>query len=188
VRVVVASSPRGRGGVAAAASGSALGRRPRWQQRGPGRRQQPDHHLQPMLAGCDERYRTRSVVGRRHRRWPGRKRFLSRPNDGRSTCIVLSCSEGYSDCDGVGSNGCEVSTLTDSENCGACKLSCATSCAAGRCLTTLASNQKAQSVSEWHRGRRHQCLLVRGPGGGGRCGVVRAAPGERADHPCFGAR
>jgi hypothetical protein len=55
-----------------------------------------------------------------------------------SRCTVVSCDNGFGDCDGQSPNGCEA-TLADSvEHCGACGASCrnphgATACVAGRC-------------------------------------------------------
>lgn len=38
-------------------------------------------------------------------------------------CHVLTCEEGFADCDGVAENGCEVD-LSQPENCGSCDASC----------------------------------------------------------------
>ncbi|MDP3278990.1 MAG: hypothetical protein Q8Q09_27605 [Deltaproteobacteria bacterium] len=43
-------------------------------------------------------------------------------------CTVSSCSAGFADCDGNGSNGCEVNTRTDPSHCGGCGLRPAESC------------------------------------------------------------
>jgi len=40
-------------------------------------------------------------------------------------CGVASCNAGFGDCDGQASNGCETSTTSDAQNCGACGVSCA---------------------------------------------------------------
>ena len=53
-------------------------------------------------------------------------------------CAVASCDAGFSDCDGIASNGCEVDTRTSTANCGACDAACdlanaAESCVAGAC-------------------------------------------------------
>jgi hypothetical protein len=54
-----------------------------------------------------------------------------------SSCINGSCqcSQGYGDCDGDPSNGCEASLNDDDRNCGACALSCddGESCESGSC-------------------------------------------------------
>jgi hypothetical protein len=52
-----------------------------------------------------------------------------------STCGIASCNSGYANCDGNVVNGCEVNTLTDFNNCGACGVHCAAgqSCSAGVC-------------------------------------------------------
>jgi hypothetical protein len=38
---------------------------------------------------------------------------------------IVSCKPGYSDCDGIASNGCEVNTTTDPYNCGQCGVNAA---------------------------------------------------------------
>jgi hypothetical protein len=48
------------------------------------------------------------------------------------SCEVGACEEGYSDCDGEPSNGCEVFTKEDNANCGACGKICGT----GKCLSS----------------------------------------------------
>jgi hypothetical protein len=57
------------------------------------------------------------------------------------TCGVAACTTGFGNCDGVAANGCEVNTLTDAQNCGACGLRCtagfgtgSNSCSAGACV------------------------------------------------------
>ena len=40
------------------------------------------------------------------------------------TCAVLSCANGFADCDGIYANGCEISTTSNSSNCGACGRAC----------------------------------------------------------------
>src|SRR4051812_37439894 len=39
---------------------------------------------------------------------------------GGSTCSIDKCDPGFSDCDKVASNGCEISTGADPKNCGGC--------------------------------------------------------------------
>jgi hypothetical protein len=43
-------------------------------------------------------------------------------------CTVTSCAAGFANCDGVASNGCEVNTTDDTNNCGACGKVCETTC------------------------------------------------------------
>lgn len=50
-----------------------------------------------------------------------------------------TCNAGWADCDGQAGNGCEISTNTDLDNCGACSKSCSVahgtpSCSAGSCV------------------------------------------------------
>jgi MYXO-CTERM domain-containing protein len=42
-----------------------------------------------------------------------------------ASCGEGACLEGFEDCDGLGSTGCEVEVATDPENCGGCGLVCA---------------------------------------------------------------
>ena len=55
--------------------------------------------------------------------------------------MINSCDLGYSDCDGVVSNGCEINTQTSGGNCGSCGNNCgalanvnSTSCSGGGCV------------------------------------------------------
>ncbi len=53
-------------------------------------------------------------------------------------CGIAICQEGFSDCDEVEQNGCEVDLFFDEENCGACGISCVSenavsTCVLGRC-------------------------------------------------------
>lgn len=56
-------------------------------------------------------------------------------------CVVAQCDPGFADCDGIAANGCETSTDTDVDNCGACKRACSTAgvasrvCAGGVCTS-----------------------------------------------------
>ena len=52
-----------------------------------------------------------------------------------STC-GFTCNSGYGNCDGSATNGCEVNLNTNSSNCGACGVRCATgqTCSSGRCV------------------------------------------------------
>jgi hypothetical protein len=58
---------------------------------------------------------------------------------------LLSCVNGYADCDSDPSNGCETSTMDDSSSCGSCQNACEnpngeTSCGQGLCSPTCAAN------------------------------------------------
>src|SRR5262245_35437560 len=47
----------------------------------------------------------------------------------------VDCPQGFADCDGIPTNGCETSITTTVMNCGACGRTCAPgeSCLSGRC-------------------------------------------------------
>ncbi len=51
-------------------------------------------------------------------------------------CNVVSCSPGYANCDMNPSNGCEINTQSDNNNCGSCGLACAVghNCVSGSCI------------------------------------------------------
>ena len=49
-------------------------------------------------------------------------------------CQIGSCNQGTANCDGQLGNGCEINTLTDAKNCGACGHDCqGGTCTAGMC-------------------------------------------------------
>ncbi len=55
-------------------------------------------------------------------------------------CAIEACTAGRGDCDGMIANGCETSTLSDPNNCGACGNVCGAgepTCAAGVCTNSL---------------------------------------------------
>jgi hypothetical protein len=51
-------------------------------------------------------------------------------------CNLVQCNSGYANCDMIASNGCEVDTMTDANNCGMCTNACAPgqACAGGVCV------------------------------------------------------
>ncbi len=53
-------------------------------------------------------------------------------------CVISSCNAGYADCDGLYSNGCELSVYSNPRNCGACGVACSGSqvCQNGACITS----------------------------------------------------
>ncbi len=58
-----------------------------------------------------------------------------------STCGIVSCTQGFADCNKNPADGCEVSITGDSKNCGACGMVCnipnvAESCVNGQCQST----------------------------------------------------
>ena len=62
-------------------------------------------------------------------------------------CALLGCNNGFSDCDGVYNNGCEVATGTDIRNCGKCGNQCAQGqvCINGECTCPLCNFPNAKA-------------------------------------------
>jgi hypothetical protein len=59
----------------------------------------------------------------------------------KGACTVSTCSVGYQDCNAKATDGCEIKTQTDVNNCGSCGNACSTvhgsaSCSAGSCGIT----------------------------------------------------
>lgn len=54
-----------------------------------------------------------------------------------SKCLVASCAEGYRDCNGLASDGCEVNITTSLDHCGKCGDSCYPSSGVGQCTSGL---------------------------------------------------
>jgi alpha-tubulin suppressor-like RCC1 family protein len=62
----------------------------------------------------------------------------SAPNCASGVCVLGTCASGFSNCDGVPLNGCEVNTRTNLRHCGGCDQQCAiadatATCSTGRC-------------------------------------------------------
>jgi hypothetical protein len=60
-------------------------------------------------------------------------------------CLVTACAEGFGDCDGDASNGCEIDLQRDPVHCGACGTRCAAAnatlaCTAGACTLTACAD------------------------------------------------
>lgn len=67
------------------------------------------------------------------------------PGCEKSSCIVVRCDEGWTDCDQDPANGCEADVSTDVLNCGECGRPCATThgeptCDEGTCSITCAAD------------------------------------------------
>lgn len=70
----------------------------------------------------------------------------------------VTCSEGYADCDGNRSNGCEADLETSHDHCGACDTGCGISgCESGRCL--LRYQGPEAGTIRIALGRDHSCGL-----------------------------
>jgi hypothetical protein len=61
-------------------------------------------------------------------------------------CAIAACAPAFADCDGVATNGCEISLMTDADNCGACRRACSPAsvasrqCVAGLCVPSCTLN------------------------------------------------
>ncbi|MGD0680396.1 MAG: hypothetical protein ABSC94_33915, partial [Polyangiaceae bacterium] len=53
-----------------------------------------------------------------------------------SKCVITTCTAGFKDCDGNASNGCEVNTTDDANNCGACGTKCSQANGTGTCVAS----------------------------------------------------
>ncbi|MFO0645981.1 MAG: hypothetical protein U0326_07065 [Polyangiales bacterium] len=65
----------------------------------------------------------------------------------------LGCAEGFADCDGMASNGCETDTRVDNANCGTCGRACTlrnatSSCTMGACAVTACADGFANCDSD----------------------------------------
>jgi len=84
-------------------------------------------------------------------------------------CVLASCVNGFSDCDGNPANGCEVATGTDNSNCGACGNVCGQGlvCRNGACTCPACNFPNAKS-----RCANNQCILGDCLPGWGDCNKV----------------
>src|SRR5262245_18957616 len=59
-----------------------------------------------------------------------------------SVCQLVSCNQGFADCNNVGADGCEVNLQNDAKNCGACNKACAMgqACVMGACTNACLNN------------------------------------------------
>jgi hypothetical protein len=101
-------------------------------------------------------------------------------------CELSGCSPGYANCNGVPSDGCEVNTLTDNFNCGACGASCApgTACSGGACRSSCAPGTTFCSGAcvDVQSDPSHCGACGRACGGGQRCvGASCVTPGPAND-------
>ena len=62
-------------------------------------------------------------------------------------CGIAACNTGFADCNSLPADGCEVNTLTDTLNCGACGRACvahpgsySNACGGGTCMPTCTAN------------------------------------------------
>lgn len=75
-------------------------------------------------------------------------------------CVIVACEQGFANCDGEDSNGCEA--LNTAENCTACGQSCASvgdesvSCSTGRCEITAC----AEDALDVDRSRSNGCEAI----------------------------
>jgi len=64
-----------------------------------------------------------------------------------ATCLLSACQVGFSDCDGLASNGCEVASGVDLKNCGACGNVCGKDqvCVNGGCTCKVCNIANART-------------------------------------------
>lgn len=60
-------------------------------------------------------------------------------------CVIAQCKPGFMDCDNDPTNGCEVNTQNNAQNCGGCGMACTTNngtpaCVAGMCAVGTCNN------------------------------------------------
>ncbi len=67
---------------------------------------------------------------------------------GNSACTVKVCDAGYLDCDGLGTNGCEVNENYDAFHCGGCNTACGMGhyCSGGACTNSVTCPEPACGV------------------------------------------
>lgn len=93
-------------------------------------------------------------------------------------CIIISCADGYADCDNLDGNGCEIDTRSDASHCGSCGNTCAFANATGicdnsECALGLCSNGWADCDADAATGCETELASS-----GKNCGVC--------GHDCFG--
>jgi hypothetical protein len=73
-----------------------------------------------------------------------------------ASCLVVSCTDNFADCDGSVANGCEINVSNNVNHCGSCNLACG---AGGTC-----TNGECDAITQVSAGDIHTCA-VRGSGG-----------------------
>jgi alpha-tubulin suppressor-like RCC1 family protein len=73
-----------------------------------------------------------------------------------ASCLVVSCTDNFADCDGTVTNGCEINVSNNVDHCGSCGLACG---AGGTC-----TNGECDAITQVSAGDIHTCA-VRGSGG-----------------------
>lgn len=93
------------------------------------------------------------------------------------SCELLSCKDGWDDCDDVLTNGCEIDLRTHRHNCGACGKSCTILCGEASCL----------DVVQLALGYGHSCALLSNGRvacwGAGSAGLLGIGQEEDRYHP-----
>ncbi|MEZ4407319.1 MAG: hypothetical protein R3A52_12690 [Polyangiales bacterium] len=94
-------------------------------------------------------------------------------------CTVLRCDDGYADCDGDASNGCEVNLRSDAANCNACGSACMVSggtpaCVAGVCGVAACSPGRGDCDGSATNGCETDITTSVGDCGG--CGTACSVP------------
>jgi hypothetical protein len=93
------------------------------------------------------------------------------------------CPDGFAECDGEASNGCETATVANPENCGRCRVACASNFCSGGVCTTMGCpqgfadcNQREGDQCEASLGSVENCVMC-----GRRCSDVNGEPACNPD-------
>lgn len=94
------------------------------------------------------------------------------------TCVIIGCTGGYSNCNGLYADGCERNVVSDNQSCGSCGLVCpaGTSCFNGQCVANCGPGfTNCAGVCRDLLTDRNNC---------GACGLV-CTPGPNQYAGCF---
>jgi plastocyanin len=102
---------------------------------------------------------------------------------------VLSCSDGFADCDAIASTGCEVHIAEDPGNCGACKAACATTnIASNSCTNGVCTGTCEMGWADCRGTKRStgcQTNILNDPANCGGCGSICPAGAACANGSCI---
>ena len=107
-------------------------------------------------------------------------------------CTIDACSPGFENCDGMAANGCETSTATDANNCGACDTVCTAPNAMGQCQAGACSVGQCNggfANCDAQPGNGCEAILQTDPNNCGACGTKcnsfqTCMNGQCKNNPC----